>query len=80
MAYEMPESGEFPSLDSCKKRFLWTLKKVDLAPHPVVSLVLQAGDGEKFPLALCFGSQGQQAESMFHRNREGWRLQDTCTA
>ena len=32
---DMPEPCEFPSLDSCQKRFLWTHKEVDHAPHPV---------------------------------------------
>ena len=32
--------------DSCQKRFLWTHKEVDLAPLPVVGLVLQVGDAE----------------------------------
>ena len=32
---------------SCQKRFLWTYKEVDLAQHPVFSLVLQVGDTEK---------------------------------
>ena len=50
----MPAPGKFPSLDSCQKRFLWTHKEVDLAPHPVVGLVLQVGDTEKFPQALSF--------------------------
>ena len=44
------------SRDSSQKRFLWTHKEVDLASHPVVGLVLQVGDTEKFPLALCFES------------------------
>ena len=35
---------ELPSLDSCQNRFLWAHKEVDLAPHPVVGLVLQVGD------------------------------------
>ena len=52
MACHVPEPRTFPSLDSCQKRFLWTHKEVDLSPHPVVGLVLQAGDGEKFPKAL----------------------------
>ena len=47
VACDMPEPCKFPSLDSCQKRFLWTHKEVDLAP--VVGLVLQAGDTEKFP-------------------------------
>ena len=53
MACDMPEPCRFPSLDSCKKRFLWTHEEVDLAPHPVVGLVLQIGDA-KFPQALGF--------------------------
>ena len=49
---------KFRSLDSCQERFLWTHKEVDLAPHPVVGLVLvlQVGDAEKFPHALGFES------------------------
>ena len=31
-------------------------KEVDLAPHPVVGLVVQVGDAEKFPQAYCFES------------------------
>ena len=53
---DMPEPREFPSLDSLQKRFLWTHKGVDLAPRPVVDLVLQVGDAEKFPQALGFES------------------------
>ena len=34
VACDMPETCEFPSLDSCQKRFLWTHNRVDLAPHP----------------------------------------------
>ena len=56
MACDMPESCQFLSLDSCQKRFLWTLKEVDLASHLVVDLVLQVGDIEKFPHALGFES------------------------
>ena len=40
VAYNMPESCKFLSLDCCHKRFLWTHKEVDLASHPVVGLVL----------------------------------------
>ena len=47
-ACDMPKPCTFPSLDSCQKRFLWTLKEVDLASHLVVDLVLQVGDAEKF--------------------------------
>ena len=50
MACDMPEPCKFPSLDSCQKRFLWTHKEVDLAPHPVVGLVLQIGDTEKIAI------------------------------
>ena len=45
----------FSSLDSCLKMFLWTYKEVDLAPHPLVGLVLQI-DAEKIPQALSFVS------------------------
>ena len=41
VACDMPQPCTFPSLDSCRKRFLWTHKEVGLAPHPVVGLVLQ---------------------------------------
>ena len=54
VACDMPEPCKFPSLDSSKKRFLWYHKEVDLALHPVVGLMLQVGDAEKFPLALGF--------------------------
>ena len=46
------------SLDSCQKRFLRTHKKVDLAPHTVVGLVVQVRNTEKFPHALDFDSLG----------------------
>ena len=42
------------------KKFLWFLrthKGVYLAPHPVVGLVLQIGDMQKFPHALGFASR-----------------------
>ena len=51
-ACDMPEPCKFPSLHSCQKRFLWTHKGVDLAPHPVVGLVFQGGDTGKFPHEL----------------------------
>ena len=54
VAYDMPKPCKFPSLDSCQKWFQWTQKEVDLALHPVVGLVLQVGDAEKFPQALVF--------------------------
>ena len=42
------------SHDSCAKRFQWTHKEVDLAPHPVVGLVLQVEDTEKFAYTVSF--------------------------
>ena len=56
LARDMPEPCKFLSLDSCQKRFLWTNKEVDLAPHPVVGLVLPVGDEEKFLQVLGFES------------------------
>ena len=46
VAHDMPEPCQFPSLDNYQKRSLWTHKEVDLAPLPVVGLVLQVGDAE----------------------------------
>ena len=40
VACDMPEPCKFPSPNSCKERFLWTNREADLAPHPVVGLVL----------------------------------------
>ena len=54
VACDMPRPCKFLSLDICQKRFLWTHKEVDLAPHPVVGLLLRVGDTEKFPHALNF--------------------------
>ena len=54
MACDVPEPCTFSSLDNCFERFLWIHKEIDLALHPVVSLVLQVGDAEKFPQALRF--------------------------
>ena len=56
MACDLPELFKFPSLDRCQKRFMWTHKEVDLALQPVVGLVLQVRDAEKFPQALGFES------------------------
>ena len=53
---DMPEPCKFPSLDSCQKKFLWTHKEVSLAPLPIIGVVLQVGDTEKFPHALGFES------------------------
>ena len=60
---DMPEPCTFLSPDNCQKRFLWTHKKVDLALHTVVGLVLQVGDAEKFPRALGFESLDPFSES-----------------
>ena len=55
MARDIGEPCKFSSLHCCQERFLWIHKEVDLAPHPVVGLVLQVGDdAEKFPQALGF--------------------------
>ena len=52
----MPKPCKFLFLDICQKRFLWTHKEVGLPLHPVVGLVLQAGDAEKIPQTLDFES------------------------
>ena len=56
MACDMPELCTFPSLDSCQKKFLWTYEEADIAPYPIVDLVLQVEDREKLPHALGFKS------------------------
>ena len=38
VACEMPEPRKIPSLDSCRKRFMWTDKEADFALHTVVGL------------------------------------------
>ena len=53
MACDMPEPCKFPCLDSCQKRFLWTHKEVDLAPHPVVGPTVDPGLNRKISLAVC---------------------------
>ena len=58
---------KFPSLDSCRKRFLWTHKEVDLALHPVSGLVLQRNSAEKFSQALGFES----LDPYFRASRQG---------
>ena len=63
----MSKPCKFPSLDGCQKRFLRTHKETDLAPHPVVGLVLQVGDAEKFPRALGFESLAQ----FFRSSKQG---------
>ena len=56
VACDIPEPCKFPFPDSWQKRFLWTHKEVDLALHPVVGLVLQVRDAEKFHRQLGFES------------------------
>ena len=78
VAWDMPEPCEFPSLYSCLKRFLLTHKEDDLAPHPVVDLVLQVGDAEMFVMHLVWNVwilffHSQQAGSLFHSHRRGCR-------
>ena len=75
VACDIPEPCQFPSLDSCQKRLQWTHEEADLPSHPVVGLVFQVGDAEKFPSALGFESmdpfflQSQQARSIFYSRR-----------
>ena len=49
--------------------FLWTHKEFDLAPHPVVGLLLQVGVAEKFPHVVGFES----LDSFFRVSK-----QDSC--
>ena len=70
MAYDIPEPCKFPYLGSSQMTLLCTHKKVEVALRPVVGLVFQEGDAEKFPQALCFESldtffQSQQAVFLF---------------
>ena len=53
VACDVPEPCKFLSLNNFQKRFLWTYKEVDLAPHAVIGLVLQVGDMEKFLSCIC---------------------------
>ena len=79
----MPDPRKLPSLDSCQTSFLWAYKEVDLAPHPVVGLVLLVGDAKKFPQARCVENldsffflsffKSQQTGSMFRNYRGEWR-------
>ena len=70
---------------SCRQRFLWTHKEVDLVPYPFVGLALQVGDAEKFPQVFGFKSLDSffwvsKQSPMFHRHRGEWRWQGTCRA
>ena len=42
-------------------------EEVDLAPHPVVGLVLQVEDVERFPHALCF----ENLDPFFRVSKQG---------
>ena len=64
MTCDIPEPCKSPSHDSRQKKFLWTHKEVDLAPHSVVGSVLQVGDAEKF-------AAGWQSVTSSHRYDEG---------
>ena len=74
----MSEPCKFRLLIVVRKEFLWTHKEVDLAPHPIVDLVLQVGDAEKFAQHLETSKthlpwihfQSRQAGSMFKRRQE----------
>ena len=63
VACDMPCPCEFPSLDSCQKRFLWTHKEVDLALHPVIGVVLHVGDAEKLLMHLVLKAWILSSES-----------------
>ena len=58
VACDMPEPSKFASLVSCQMRFLWSHKEVDLAPHPVVGLVLQVGDTGRVSKCTWFQKPG----------------------
>ena len=59
-----------PNHASFQKRFLWTHKEVDLAPHPVTGLVLQVRDAGKFLQALGF----QSLDPFFRVSMQGLRF------
>ena len=63
VACDVAEPCVFLCLDSRQKRFLWTNREVDLAPHPVFGLVLKVGDAEKFPQALWSRQPGSSFQS-----------------
>ena len=70
VACDMPGPCMLSFLDSCQRRFPWTHKEVDLAPHTVVGLVVQERDAKKFPHTFGFKSldpfcQNQQAGLCF---------------
>ena len=56
MTCDMPKPCEFPSLDSCQKRFLWDYKEAELASYQLVGLAFQVRYAKEFPQALGFES------------------------
>ena len=73
-----PNHASFPPLTVARRGSCGpTRKLIGLAPHPVVGLVLQTGDAEKFPQALGFEClvlfffffQSQPAGSLFQAQR-----------
>ena len=84
-----PERCEFPSLDRCQKRPLWTYKEVNLAPHPVVGLVMrlvQVWDVGNFPQALRLESLdpflrvSKQGSCLTAIEEDGGWRRETCTS
>ena len=59
--------ASFGILTNARKRFLWTHWEIDLAAYPVVGLVLQVGDAEKFPQAFGFES----LDPLFRFSKQG---------
>ena len=72
MACDMPEPWKILPLDRCQKRFLWTHKEVDLAPHPVVGLVFQAGSADSRTL-ITLTQISESADRSYP-----WLINDFC--
>ena len=49
MMCSVPKQSEFPCLDCCQKKFLWTHREVDLALHQSLVLVLPVALGLESP-------------------------------
>ena len=58
VACDMAKPCQFPCLDSCQKSFMWTHKKVHLAPHPLIGLVLHVRGAD-----VCLGTWSQKPGS-----------------
>ena len=65
-----PNHASFRLQAAARKRFLWTHKEVDLAPHSVVGLVPQVGAAEKVPHALGF----EGLDPFFRASEQGPRV------